>query len=99
VTCQGISFLSFSWNFVDRGADNPVILALLPISPDTCMPNLPAKPLCFLLLLLCIEFQKGACLFVETNLEVFGTRKFGSLFFLSLSLTPFQMKDLSDRRN
>jgi hypothetical protein len=39
---------------VDLDVDNPVILVLLLISPDMRVPALPAKPLCFLLLLLCI---------------------------------------------
>jgi hypothetical protein len=42
---------------IDLGVDNPVLLVLLLISPDARMSDLPAKPLCFLLLLLllCIE--------------------------------------------
>jgi hypothetical protein len=44
---------------VDLGVDNPVILVLLLISPDVRVPPLPAKPLCLLLLLLCIEVSKS----------------------------------------
>jgi hypothetical protein len=44
-------FLLELW--VDLGVDNPVLLVLLLISPDVRVPALPAKPLCFLLLLLC----------------------------------------------
>jgi hypothetical protein len=43
---------------VALGVDNPVVLVLLLIYPDVRVPALPAKPLCFLLLLLCIEVSK-----------------------------------------
>jgi hypothetical protein len=54
---------------VDLGVDNPVVLVLHLISPDVHMPYLPAKPLCFLLLLLCIEFSKRNLLLCG---EIFG---------------------------
>jgi hypothetical protein len=38
-------FLLELW--VEFGVDNPVILVLLLISPDVCVPDLPYKPLCF----------------------------------------------------
>jgi hypothetical protein len=44
---------------VDLGVNNPVVLVLLLISPYVRMAALPAKPLCFLLLLLCIEVSKS----------------------------------------
>jgi hypothetical protein len=68
---------------VDLGVNNPVILVLLPISTDVRVPTLPAKPLCFLLFLLCIEVSKRNLLFVETYLEVFGSCKLGPLLFIS----------------
>jgi hypothetical protein len=43
---------------VDFGVDNPVILVLLLVYPDVHVSALPAKPLCFLLLLLCIDVSK-----------------------------------------
>jgi hypothetical protein len=54
---------------VDLGVDNTVILVLLLISPDVRVPPLPAKPLCFLLLLLCIEIFKRNLLLCG---EMFG---------------------------
>jgi hypothetical protein len=48
-------FLLELW--VDLGVDNPVLVLLL-ISPDVRIPDLPTKPLCFLLLLLFIELSK-----------------------------------------
>jgi hypothetical protein len=49
-------FLLELW--VDIGVDNPVVLVLLIISPDVGMPDFHDKPLCVLLLLLCIEVSK-----------------------------------------
>jgi hypothetical protein len=50
-------FLRKLW--VNLTVDNPVLLVvLLIISPDVRMPDLPDKPLFFLLLLLCIEVSK-----------------------------------------
>jgi hypothetical protein len=54
---------------VDLGVDTPVILVLLLISPDVRVPTLPAKPLCVLLLLLCIEVSKRNLLLCG---EIFG---------------------------
>jgi hypothetical protein len=45
-------FLFQLW--VDLGVENPVILVPLLISPDICMPALPAKPLYFWMVLLYI---------------------------------------------
>jgi hypothetical protein len=54
---------------VDLGVDNPLILVLLLISPDVRVPPFPAKPLCFLLLLLCIEVSTRNLLLCG---EIFG---------------------------
>jgi hypothetical protein len=55
---------------VDLGVDNTVILVvLLLIYPDVRVPPLPVKPLCFLLLLLCIEVSKRNLLLCG---EIFG---------------------------
>jgi hypothetical protein len=43
---------------VDLGIDDLVLLVHLLVSPDVRMPTLPAKPLCFLLLLPCIEVSR-----------------------------------------
>jgi hypothetical protein len=65
-------FLLELW--VDLRVDNPVLLVLILISPDLCMPALPAKPLCFLLLLLCIEVSKRNLLLCRSIFE--GVWKF-----------------------
>jgi hypothetical protein len=51
-----VFFLLELW--VCLGVDNQVVLVLLLISPDVYMPDLPAKPLCLLMVLLCIEVSK-----------------------------------------
>jgi hypothetical protein len=79
---------------VDIVVDNTVILVLLLISPDVWMPDLPDKPLCFLMLLLCIEFSKRNLFFCQERFRGVWNRKLGPLFFFSLSLTPFQTRDL-----
>jgi hypothetical protein len=43
---------------VDLGVYNPVLLVLLLISPDVHVHALPDKPLCLLLLILCLEVSK-----------------------------------------
>jgi hypothetical protein len=54
---------------VDLGVDNPVILLLLLMSPDVRVPPLLDKPLCLLLLLLCIEVSKRNLILCA---EIFG---------------------------
>jgi hypothetical protein len=73
---------------VDLGVYNTVLLVTLVVSHDARLPDLSAKPLCFLKLLMCIlKFQKGTCFFAEKYSEVFGSRTLVPLFYLCVPVS------------